>query len=106
MNKLKGGNQSILISVHGDLNDGSSFVADLVLQVLSWVAQEERTKIKTRQAEGIALAKAQGKHLGRPKSAITNEFKEAYKQWKSGEFTAVQAMKKSNMTMATFYRRV
>ncbi|CUX94370.1 Resolvase domain (fragment) [Bacillus velezensis] len=70
-----------------------SFVADLVLQVLSWVAEEERTKIKTRQAEGIAAAKAQGKHLGRPKATITTEFEQAYKQWKAGEITAVEAMK-------------
>lgn len=83
-----------------------SFVADLVLQVLSWVAEEERTKIKTRQAEGIALAKAQGKHLGRPKTTITTEFELAYKQWRDGEITAIEAMKKSNMTKATFYRKV
>ncbi len=83
-----------------------SFVADLVLQVLSWVAEEERTKIKARQAEGIASAKAQGKHLGRPKTSITTEFEQAYKQWKAGDITAVEAMKKSNMTKATFYRKV
>lgn len=83
-----------------------SFVADLVLQVLSWVAEEERTKIKTHQAEGIAAAKAQGKHLGRPKTTITTEFEQAYKQWKAGEITAVEAMKRSSMTKATFYRRV
>lgn len=53
-----------------------SFVADLVLQVLSWVAEEERTKIKTRQAEGIAAAKAQGKHLGSPKATITIELEQ------------------------------
>lgn len=83
-----------------------SFVADLVLQVLSWVAEEERTKIKTRQAEGIASAKAQGKHLGRPKTSITSEFEKAYEEWKAGDITAVEAMKKSNMTKATFYRKV
>ncbi|WP_232904800.1 recombinase family protein [Bacillus siamensis] len=77
-----------------------------MLQVLSWVAEEERTKIKTRQAEGIAAAKAQGKHLGRPKTTITTEFEQAYKQWKAGEITAVEAMKKSSMIKATFYRRV
>ncbi|WP_100373013.1 recombinase family protein [Bacillus sp. FJAT-45037] len=83
-----------------------SFVADLVLQVLSWVAEEERTKIKTRQAEGIVSAKAKGKHLGRPKLLITPEFKLAYSQWKAGEITAVEAMRESNMTKATFYRKV
>lgn len=83
-----------------------SFVADLVLQVLSWVAEEERAKIKTSQAEGIALAKAQGKHLGRPKTSITSEFEYAYKQWKAGDITAVEAMKKPNLTKAIFYRKV
>lgn len=52
------------------------------------------------------LSKAQCKHPGRPKTSITSEFKEAYKQWKAGEITAVEAMKKSNMTKATFYRKV
>lgn len=83
-----------------------SFVADLVLQVLSWAAEEERIKIKARQAEGISSSKAQGKHLGRPKTSITYEFKQAYKQWKTGDITAVEAIKKSNMTKATFYRKV
>ncbi|KEZ47168.1 recombinase family protein [Metabacillus indicus] len=83
-----------------------SFVSDLVLQILSWVAEEERAKIRTRQAEGIASAKAQGKHLGRPKTSITSEFEQAYKQWKAGEITAVKAMNNSNMTKATFYRKV
>lgn len=56
------------------------FVADLELQVLSWIAEEERTKIKTRQAEGIALATAHGKHLDRPKISITTEFIEVYEK--------------------------
>lgn len=83
-----------------------SFVADLVLQILSWVAEEERSKIRIRQAEGIASAKAQGKHLGRPKKTITPEFEQAYKLWRTGTITAVEAMKKSNLTKATFYRKV
>lgn len=76
-----------------------SFVADLVLQVVSWVAEEERVKIKTRQAEGIALAKAQDKHLGRSKTSITPEFEfeHVYKHWKAGDITAVEAMKKSSI---------
>lgn len=83
-----------------------SFVTDLVLQILSWVAQEERTKIKTRQAEGIAAAKAAGKQFGRPKSDISPEFVEAYNAWKANEITAVEAMKRSNSSKTTFYRKV
>lgn len=60
--------------------------------------EEERTKIKTRLAEGIASAKAQCKHLGRPKTSITSKFEQAYKEWKAGEITAVEAMKESSMT--------
>lgn len=59
-------------------------MAYLEVQVLSWVAEEERTKIKTRQAEGIAVAKAQCKNtLGDLKTTITTEFEQAYKQWKA-----------------------
>lgn len=83
-----------------------SFVTDLVLQILSWVAEEERTKIKTRQAEGIAAAKAAGKQLGRPKNDITPEFLEAYNAWKNNEITAVEAMKQSNCSKTSFYRKV
>lgn len=55
-----------------------SFVSDLVLQILSWIAEEGRTKIKTRQAESIASARAEVKHLGRPKIPITSAFIDAY----------------------------
>ncbi|MFP7737972.1 recombinase family protein [Priestia aryabhattai] len=83
-----------------------SFVTDLVLQILSWVAQEEREKIRIRQAEGIAVARAKGKHLGRPKAIITPAFEKAYELWKDGEITAVEAMEKAGMAKATFYRKV
>lgn len=61
---------------------------------------------KERQTEGIALAKAQGKHLGRPQTEITQEFKDAYKEWKEGKITTRNAMKKSNIPSTTFYRIV
>lgn len=83
-----------------------SVVADLVLQILSWVAEKERIKIKTCQAEGIAAAEARVKKLERPKASITAEFKQAYKQWKAGDITALKVMKRSNLTKATFYRKV
>lgn len=83
-----------------------SFVTDLVLQILSWMAEEERTKIRVRQAEGIALAKAQGKHIGRPAMEITQEFIDIYTIWKAGEITAVESMKRLNMPKPSFYRLV
>jgi DNA invertase Pin-like site-specific DNA recombinase len=81
-------------------------IQKIILVLLTAFAEKERDEIKTRQAEGIAVAKAEGKHLGRPKAPITPEFEQAYKQWKAGDITAVQAMKKSNLTKATFYRKV
>jgi len=84
-----------------------TLVTDIVLNVLSWVAQDERERIKTRQAEGIAIAKAKGKHLGRPKKIIEkSEFEKVYTNWKKGDITAVQAMKELNLTKGTFYNRV
>ncbi|PGV89701.1 DNA recombinase [Bacillus cereus] len=83
-----------------------NLITDLVLQILSWLAEEERTKIKTRQREGIDLAKKQGKHLGRPKAEITPAFITAYDIWKTGEITAVEAIEKANVPKTTFYRLV
>lgn len=80
-----------------------NLITDLVLQILSWLAEEERTKIKTRQREGIEIA---GKHLGRPKTKITEEFILAYTSWKQGEISALEAMRRCNMTSPTFYRLV
>lgn len=75
--------------------------------ILSAFAEKERQDIRQRQAEGIALAKSQGKHLGRPRTQITQEFIDAYNQWKNNEITATAVMRKSNITSSsTFYRVV
>ncbi|MDK2799684.1 MAG: hypothetical protein PWQ70_1303 [Clostridiales bacterium] len=83
-----------------------NFVSDLVLQVLSFVAERERDNIRKRQSQGIAVAKAKGVKFGRPKQVIDDNFEKAYKRWKSGEITAVKAMDLSMMKRNTFYRRV
>ncbi|PGE94213.1 DNA recombinase, partial [Bacillus pseudomycoides] len=83
-----------------------NLITDLVLQILSWLAEEERTKIKVRQQEGIHLAKKQGKHLGRPRVEITEDFIMAYNSWQTGKVTAVEAMKQANLSKTTFYRLV
>ena len=88
--------------LHKDLL--GTFVADLVLQILSYNAENERNNIKKRQAEGIAIAKAQNKHLGRPKAKITEAFMTEYRKWKNGEQTATQAMANANMKRNTFYK--
>lgn len=87
--------------LHKDLL--GTFVADLVLQILSYNAEQERTTTRKRQEQGIALAKAEGKHLGRPKAEITEQYVIEYTKWKNGEQTATQAMKNANTKRNTFY---
>ncbi|MBU2702433.1 DNA invertase Pin-like site-specific DNA recombinase [Sporomusaceae bacterium BoRhaA] len=74
--------------------------------LLSYVAERERKKIRQRQQEGIALAKAEGRAYGRRKVEIDDSFVLAYKQWRAGEITAVKAMELSGMKKVTFYARV
>mgnify|MGYP003282304911 FL=1 len=81
-----------------------NFISDLILQILSFVAEQERTSIRKRQAEGIAVAKAQGKELGRPKAQITPEFIIEWKKWKKEEQTANQTMLNTNTKRTTFYK--
>lgn len=79
---------------------------DQFLSLLSYVADQERKKIKKRQAEGIAVAKAAGKKFGRPKVEIDETFKSIFKEWKEGKITAVKAMELAGVKTNTFYRRV
>lgn len=81
-------------------------VQKATLTILSAFAEKERNDIKQRQAEGIALAKKQGKHLGRPPVQITKQFIEAYEAWQSGKITAVGAMRKYDIKRSSFYKLV
>ncbi|SMQ86738.1 Site-specific DNA recombinase [Bacillus sp. OV166] len=83
-----------------------TFIADLVLQILSWMAEDERNRIRKRQREGIEVALKNGVVFGRPKSVITEEFKQVYHRWKTGEITAVQAMQEIGIKKTTFYKLV
>ena len=82
------------------------FIADLVLQILSYVAEKERRHIKQRQAEGIALAKAEGRMQGRPKVQKPDQWDEIYQKWVDKEITAVAAMEVLNLKTNTFYNFV
>ena len=82
------------------------FVAELVLQILSYVAQKERENIKIRQAQGIKIAKEKGKHLGRPSAEFPLNWKEVYSEWKNKDITAVEAMKRMELKKNTFYNLV
>lgn len=84
----------------------STFIADLVLQILSYVADKERVNSKVRQKQGIAAAKAKGKHLGRPKASYPDGWQHYYDRWKNNEITATQCMKELSLTRNTFYNLV
>ena len=81
----------------------SSFIAELVLQILSYVAEKERRHIRQRQAEGIALAKAEGRIKGRPKVQKPEQWDEVYTKWVNKDITAVAAMKELGLKTNTFY---
>ncbi len=83
-----------------------TFIADLVLQILSFVAQNERESIRRRQAEGIAAARARGVRFGRPQKAPPPDFPQIVASWKRGEIAFSEALKRSGLTQATFYRRL
>ena len=82
-----------------------TFIADLVLQILSFVAQSERENIKKRQAQGIAAAKAKGVKFGRPESPLPENFGKIIKNWDHGKISTADALKLCDMSASTFYRR-
>ena len=82
-----------------------TFLSDIVLQVLSFVAENERTNIRQRQAEGIEAAKAKGIRFGRPPQPLPENFHSCYQRWKSGEITGTAAAKECSMPLSTFRYR-
>ena len=79
-------------------------ISDIVLQLLSYVAEQERAFIKQRQAEGIKLAKEKGKRLGKPPIEYPENWDNVYKVWKTGTITAREAMKQLNLKPTSFYK--
>ncbi|MFI3175778.1 MAG: recombinase family protein [Bacillota bacterium] len=82
------------------------FISDLVLQILSYVAETERDNIRQRQAEGIAIAKENGKHLGRPKKTIPRNFGEVYALYQAKEITMEEGAKRLEVSRTTYGRWV
>ncbi len=82
-----------------------TFIADLVLQILSFVAQNERENIRKRQAQGIAAAKAKGVKFGRPETPIPENFEKIIRYWDKGKISTAEALQLCNMSESTFYRR-
>ncbi|KQU17804.1 resolvase [Bacillus sp. Leaf13] len=93
-----------------DVPEGQEWAIDMInniiIEVYTSMAEQERVNIKQRQSEGIAVAKSKGKHLGRPVLELPKEWDKLYKEWKDGNITAVAFMDKVNMKKATFYNKV
>lgn len=82
-----------------------TFLSDIVLQILSFVAENERDNIRKRQAEGIAAAKARGVKFGRPPGTLPETFHAVYQAWKAGKITGIEAAKECEMPLTTFRYR-
>ena len=83
-----------------------TFIADLVLQILSFVAQTERENIRSRQAQGIAAAKKRGVKFGRPKKELPANFKSVVEKWRCKKLSSRQAAKECGMPLSTFRSKV
>lgn len=94
-----------LLDTRREKNLLGTFIADLVLQLLSFMADSERTNIRSRQQEGIEAAKQRGVQFGRPAKPLPENFAQVYRRWMAKEISAEEAAKVCNLTTATFYRR-
>lgn len=83
-----------------------TFIADLVLQILSFVAQSEREKIRERQEQGIEAAKARGVRFGRPEKPVPEEFPKLVRDWEKKRLSLPELLQRCDMSEATFYRRL
>ena len=82
-----------------------TFLSDIVLQVLSFVSENERTNIRQRQAEGIAAARKRGVRFGRPRLPLPENYPDAYQRWKAGQITGTAAARECGMPLSTFRYR-
>ena len=93
-----------------DLPEEQSWIFDMInnilIEVLSSIAENERVTIKKRQAEGIVSAKKQGKHLGRPKMEVPDNFNEVYQEYKTGAIKSAQAIQELGIPKSTFYKLI
>lgn len=95
-----------LLDTRRDKNLLGTFIADLVLQVLSFVAQNERENIRKRQAEGIAVAKRNGVRFGPKPQPLPKNFSEIFLLWKQGNISMTEAAKRTGMARSTFRKKV
>ena len=81
----------------------AKMISNIIFEVMSWKAQNERETIRKRQAEGIAIAKSKNIKFGRPKTEIPSNFEEIFKQWKNGEITATKGIELTGLRRNKFY---
>jgi DNA invertase Pin-like site-specific DNA recombinase len=97
-------------SDHGANKELMDSIGNIIFELMAWQAQEERERIKVRQAEGIASAKLRNKHLGRPKADLSiidaDKFAKGYAEWKAGNMTAVAFMTSVGLKKSNFYKVV
>lgn len=95
-----------ILNTEGKTDLEKKLISNIVFELLSYMAEKERQKIRQRQAEGIKIAQEQGKKFGRPKAEYPSNWEEIYKSWKDKNITAVVAMEKLNLKKNTFYKLV
>lgn len=83
-----------------------TFMADLVLQILSFVAENERENIRKRQEQGIEAAKRRGVRFGRPETKVPDDFKNIVRAWERGDLKIDEALERCQMSRSTFFRRL
>src|SRR5699024_12330656 len=89
-----------------DMDGLETLISDLILQLLSYMAEDERKRTRERQEEGIRIAKERGVKVGRKKHEIDDTLRAVYQEWKQNKITAEEAMKRVGMKSNRFYRRV
>lgn len=94
-----------LLDTRREKNLLGTFISDIVLALLSYVAENERINIKQRQAEGIAAAKERGVKFGRPPLTLPENFHQVHKEWRDGKISVTQAANLCGMSQSTFFRR-
>lgn len=95
-----------LLDTRRDRDLTGVLIADIVLQLLSYVAQTERENILQRQAEGIAAARLKGVHMGRPRKELPEDFGTLYQQWQRCEFTDAELAQRCGIAKRTLYRKL
>ena len=94
-----------LLDTRREKNLLGTFISDIVLALLSYVAENERINIKQRQAEGIAAAKAKGVKFGRPPKPLPDNFYEVHARWRAGKMTVSEAAQECGIPKSTFFRQ-